>query len=340
MPRVGRGDRKSRPEAHGGPGAGPRWTVVFFHAHPDDEALLTGGTMARLAAEGHRVVLVTATAGELGMVSTDLLGSTSLADVRLDELRASADALGCARMIVLGYPDSGSEPRSSEPGQTEPGQTEPGQTEPGQTEPGQTEPGQTEPGQTEPGQSDPRTDRRSGPFAEMDVDVAAETLAEILREEAADVLTIYDPAGGYGHPDHLQVHRVGVRAARLAGTGVVLEATVDRRLLRRALSIARPFVPRTADFAPARFDALFTAPESITHRIDVSAVLDQKRAAMRAHHTQTTTDTGIERGLAWMLRLPRPLYRLAFGREWFVEHGRRPTEHPLDDLLATLRPPR
>jgi LmbE family N-acetylglucosaminyl deacetylase len=75
-------------------------TVVAFHAHPDDEVLLTGGTLARLAAEGHRVVIVVATDGIMGEAS----------DRRLRELRASAQALGAARVVHLGYADSGHGP--------------------------------------------------------------------------------------------------------------------------------------------------------------------------------------------------------------------------------------
>ncbi len=60
---------------------------------------------------------------------------------------------------------------------------------------------------------------------------------------------------------------------------------------------------------------------------------------MSAHRSQSTTDEVGERGLAWMLRLPRPLFRLVFGREWFIEDGRRPPRRPLDDVLATLRSP-
>lgn len=273
-----------------------RCTIVFFHAHPDDEALLTAGTMARLSAEGHRVVLVTATAGELGLASAEMTRAAALDEVRRDELAVSARALGCDRTVVLGYRDSGLGPI----------------------------------GQAAP----PATGMR---FADVPVDEAAGRLAELLLEETADVLTVYDPAGGYGHPDHVQVHRVGVRAAELAGTAVVLEATVDRRPLQRALRWGRWLTPRTADYAPGRFDALFAAPDRITHRVDVSGYLNQKRAAMRAHSSQATSDTGAERGLAWMLRLPRPLYRLMFRHEWFVEHGRRPPRRPLDDVLATLR---
>ncbi len=75
-------------------------TVVAFHAHPDDEVLLTGGTLAKLAAEGNRVVIVVATDGIMGQAS----------DRRLRELQASADKLGAARVVHLGYADSGHGP--------------------------------------------------------------------------------------------------------------------------------------------------------------------------------------------------------------------------------------
>jgi len=77
-------------------------TVVAFHAHPDDEVLLTGGTLARLAAEGHRVVIVTATDGVVHAVA-----DAAAAQARLDELRAAAAVLGAARVVHLGYADSG-----------------------------------------------------------------------------------------------------------------------------------------------------------------------------------------------------------------------------------------
>ena len=89
------------------------FTLVSFHAHPDDEALLTGGLLGRSAAEGHRVVLVTATAGERGLAGDGDRDGDGLADVRMTELVASARILGCARVVGLGYADSGLHP---EPG--------------------------------------------------------------------------------------------------------------------------------------------------------------------------------------------------------------------------------
>src|SRR4051812_11414671 len=88
-------------------------TLVCFHAHPDDEALLTAGVMAKAAAAGHRVVLVVATRGEAGLVASDFLaGEERLDERRWRELERSADLLGVARLEWLGYADSGSQPPS------------------------------------------------------------------------------------------------------------------------------------------------------------------------------------------------------------------------------------
>lgn len=79
-------------------------TILAFHAHPDDEVLFAGGTLARLAAEGHRVVIVVACAGGLGA------GVNANPETRLAELRESASRLGAARVAHLGYADSGTDP--------------------------------------------------------------------------------------------------------------------------------------------------------------------------------------------------------------------------------------
>ena len=87
-------------------------TLLAFHAHPDDEALLTAGTMARAAAEGHRVIVVVATDGNEGLASSQFSANGRLGDRRLEELRASALALGVARVEHLGYADSRLRPSS------------------------------------------------------------------------------------------------------------------------------------------------------------------------------------------------------------------------------------
>jgi LmbE family N-acetylglucosaminyl deacetylase len=172
-------------------------------------------------------------------------------------------------------------------------------------------------------------------FSEVDVDEVAQTLASILVEEDADALTVYDPRGGYGHPDHVQVHRTGSRAAALAGTPLVLEATLDGDLvdiLLRVLRLVRNPLGRAAPLGGRR---LYTPRRALTHRVDVSEHLTAKRSAMSAHVSQQGADTSV-RMLTRFLRLPTPVFDRVFRREWFVEQGRRPGPL-LDDIFASLR---
>lgn len=271
-----------------------RFTIVSFHAHPDDEALLTSGTLARAAADGHRVVLVVATAGEAGLTSTEW-SDGGLGGRRTEELAASADAIGATRVEVLGHPDSGWS--SSGPVST------------------------PETGPT--------------PFSRLDVEPLAQELAALLVEESADVLTVYDEHGGYGHPDHVQVHRVGLRAAEVAGTPVVLEATVDRDLIARAVSVLGRVgrlvpVPELPDTTAA-----YTPRSELTHRVDVRGHLKAKYASLRAHASQAAG--GDARTLSLLLRLPGPIRRAVLGHEWFREIGRTPDGELLDDVFASLR---
>ena len=97
-------------------------------------------------------------------------------------------------------------------------------------------------------------------FANADVEAAAERLAALLREEQVDVLTVYDRNGGYGHPDHVQVHRVGTRAAELAGTPVVLEATVPAGRVRALLRVLRLVGHPLGSSAPLGVDRVFSSP--------------------------------------------------------------------------------
>ena len=285
------------------------FTLVSFHAHPDDEVLYTGGTLARAAADGHRVVLVTATAGEAGLAADSLRAGGGLGERRRSELGAAAVALGVSRVEVLGYGDSGFAGFGAGTAGVD----------------------------GAPPVATPRAAPGSAvPFTAVDPDEAARVLADLLVEERADVLTVYDPAGGYGHPDHVQVHRVGVLAAELAGTPVVLEATVDRDLLRRVLRVVERLPGLPPGFDAGAVEGRYTARELLTHRVDVRAQAAAKRAAMAAHVSQATADSGA-RTLSLLLRLPRPLFRRVLGTEWFVERGRAPGPL-LGDVFATLRP--
>jgi LmbE family N-acetylglucosaminyl deacetylase len=269
-------------------------TLVAFHAHPDDEALLTSGTMARAAAEGHRVVVAVATDGALGLASDLYVSDGLLGARRMDELRESASALGVSRVVHLGYADSGMGPElpPDPPGRTR--------------------------------------------FLRAPVAEAAARLAELLREEQADVLMTYDRNGGYGHRDHVRVHEVGARAAELAETPRVLQATVPRDALTRGLDLAARFYRFPPDFDRAAFDRAYSARDEITHRINVRRYAAAKRASMRAHASQASAEDGADRTLAAFLRIPRPLFDLVFGREWFIDPARPPGRPVARDIFEGL----
>lgn len=262
---------------------------MALHAHPDDEALLCGGTLAMLSATGHQVILVVATAGAAGL--TGASSSGALAERRMAEVERSAAALGCAKVIHLGYPDSG---------------------------------------WTEGG----RGAIPAGSFADLDLAVPAARVAEILRAEQADVLVSYDRNGGYGHPDHVRVHEVGVAAAAIAGTRRLMLVTIDRTQLARGLRLLRlaRLVPEgTATDSATRW---FSSRAEISHRISVQAYAQQKRAALACHRSQTEGGRGI-RTVTLLLRLPGPIFRFVCGTEWFVEYGATVTDAPLTDFFAS-----
>ena len=247
-------------------------TLVTFHAHPDDEAIATGGVMARYAAEGNRVVLVVATRGELGEVADGVLEpGEALWERRVAETKRAAEILGVQRVEFLGYHDSGMMGEA--------------------------------------------TNDAPEAFWSADVDEAAGRLAAILREEQADVLTAYDDHGGYGHPDHIQVHRVGVRAAELAGTPVVYETTMNRDHILRLLRERESEIPDGVERPdPEDFDDFGTPEELITTTVDVREFVDQKRSAMAAHQSQIDENH-------FFLMMPLDAFTEAFGQEWFIRRG-------------------
>ena len=274
-------------------------TLLAFHAHPDDEALLTSGTMARAAAEGHRVIVVVATDGDRGLASAAFAADGRLGQRRLEELRRSAQALGVARVEHLGYADSGLADEPAAEGLA-------------------------------PAPAGPP------PFVRADTEEAAGRLAAILREEDVDVLLTYDANGGYGHRDHVKVHEVGARAAELAGTPRVLEATVPRDTICRAIALAGRVYRFPPEFDPTSFERAFSPRSAITHRISVRRYAAAKRASMRAHASQASADGGADRTLAAFLRIPRPLYDLVFGREWFIDPGHPAGAPVARDVFAGL----
>jgi N-acetyl-1-D-myo-inositol-2-amino-2-deoxy-alpha-D-glucopyranoside deacetylase len=251
--------------------APPARRLLLVHAHPDDETINNGATMARYAAEGVQVTLLTCTLGEEGEVLVPELGllapehADQLGGYRIAELRAAMDALGVTDWRFLGgpgrYRDSGM--------------------------------------MGTPANGKPRA------FWNADLDEAVGHAVAVVREVRPQVVVTYDEDGGYGHPDHIQAHRVAMAAVeRAADPGYrpdlgpawdvakVYWCCVPRSVLRQgveamaALGEASPFAQLgEVDDIP------FAVPdEVVTAAVDARAHAGAKEAAMRAHATQITVD--------------------------------------------------
>jgi LmbE family N-acetylglucosaminyl deacetylase len=243
-------------------------TLVFVHAHPDDEALLTAGTMAKAASQGHRVVLIVATDGAAGLASAHF--SENLAATRAHELQVSAEALGVARVVNLGFADSGLD------------------------------------GQSAHG------------FSQVPIVDVAGLITAVLDEEDANIVVGYDPSGGYGHPDHVHVHRATRSAARLCSRDPDLyEATLPREPKATAVRLAETLHLTPSDFDSSEFANAWTPRRDITHRVDVSSTMQAKVASLRAHASQASAD-GTVRTLAVLTKLPAPLRHVLLGTEYYV----------------------
>jgi N-acetyl-1-D-myo-inositol-2-amino-2-deoxy-alpha-D-glucopyranoside deacetylase len=266
-------------------------TLMTVHAHPDDETIGTGGTMANAVRDGHRVVLVTCTRGELGEIVVKEMDTPDnhrrLAELRAGELEAEMGELGVTEWENLGYRDSDMMGRA--------------------------------------GNRDPRS------FWQADIDEAARRLVWLIRTYRPDVVTTYNEFGGYGHPDHIRTHDVTVRAYPRAGdpawypeqlapehggTGPpeaegglapwapsklyeqAIAASVRKRMADRMAELGKPsFWSPPEDATPeqrAEFEAyvakMLVPDETITTRVDVSDVLDAKWRALGHHVTQMAAD--------------------------------------------------
>ncbi len=228
--------------------AGPRGlTLLAVHAHPDDEALFTGGALARYAAEGVRTVLVTCTGGELGYgpggvpVHTAGHDPATVATTRRLELEASCRLLGVAELELLGYRDSGMV------------------------------------GWAE--------NRAPGAFAATPVAEAAERLAALLERHRPQVVVTYDRDGFYGHPDHVQAHRATMAAVER--TGVVDKTyfvAVPRSHLAMAAELADAAGLALPDWLAS--PAFGTEDHLVTTTLDCRASAAVKYEALAAHATQ------------------------------------------------------
>ena len=238
-------------------------TLMVVHAHPDDEAIGTGGTFARYAAEGVRTVLVTCTLGEEGEIVVPEMDTEEehvrLGETRLQELKAAVRILGIDALEILPYRDSGMIGR--------------------------------------PSNEHPEC------FNKADPDEATERLVRLVRHYRPQVLVTYNEQGGYGHPDHLMAHAITVAAFGAAGdparypqagapwTPLKLYYIGFRRsLYLRAWEAMRdrghPTPLDDPEFDPNRF---VDDPRATT-KIAIRPFLAQKIAALQAHRTQIKPD--------------------------------------------------
>lgn len=232
------------------------YRMLLVHAHPDDETINNGATMAMYASMGAQITLVTCTRGEEGEVlvpglshlasaETDLLGQH-----RVTELVAAMKELGVGDYRFLGEPtvryrDSGM-------------------------------------------MGTPPNDR-TDVFWQAEVDTAAKLLVEIIHEIRPHVLVTYDEIGGYGHPDHIQAHRVAMRATELADQwpipkiywNVFPKSVIALGIEEMKKTGSTFFGAESADDIPFAKD-----DEYVTAAIDGSAFVEQKMSAMKAHETQ------------------------------------------------------
>jgi LmbE family N-acetylglucosaminyl deacetylase len=245
--------------------------------------------MAKAAAAGHRVILVTATRGEQGEPQPGVLAPGELLwQRRVIEVGESAEILGAEPPKFLGYEDSGM--------------------------------------MGQPSNHNPSCFWQANPAE------AAERLGTILNDVKADVLTIYDEHGLYGHPDHIQVHRVGLAAAKLVGLGAVYEATVNRDRAIESFREMGAEMEANGVEGPRvdNFDEFGVAETDLAYMLDVSAHTELKRAAMAVHRSQISDQS-------FFLYLPPQRFAQMFAHEWFAIPGRTKTGGPTPiDLLPGL----
>lgn len=255
-------------------------TLVCFHAHPDDEAIATGGLMLRASHAGHRVVLVCATRGEVGEPQDGVLDDGEhLAERRVAELIEACRILGADPPRFLGYEDSG---MIGEP-----------------------------------------TNENPACFWQADVDEAAQRFAAILGEVDADVVTIYDPNGGYGHPDHIQVHRVGLAGAQATGVEYIYEATINRtRAIEQVRQAREAGMFPEEDARDFEDDPDFGMEEQhLSFLVDVTELASEKKAAIAVHRSQVGPES-------FFLAMPDEAFAQFFGFESFALPGVRDVGGP------------
>jgi N-acetyl-1-D-myo-inositol-2-amino-2-deoxy-alpha-D-glucopyranoside deacetylase len=294
-------------------------TLMTIHAHPDDETIGTGGTMAKAVRAGHRVVVVTCTRGEMGEIVVKEMDTADnhrrLGEIRAGELEAAMHELGVTEWDNLGYRDSDMMGRE--------------------------------------GNNDPRS------FWQADLDEAARRLTWMIRTYKPDVVTTYNAYGGYGHPDHIRVHDVAVLAVPRAADpnwypeqlGAGLEPWTAKKFYEQATpeSVRRAMNERLAELGvdsfwlpppdatpeqlaeyEERMSKMLAPDDTITTWVDIGDVLELKWSAIQKHVTQINMDFPF-------MKLGLDGWREFWGRETFIlRESSVETEKPESDVFAGL----
>jgi N-acetyl-1-D-myo-inositol-2-amino-2-deoxy-alpha-D-glucopyranoside deacetylase len=282
----------------------PARRLMLVHAHPDDETIMDGATMAKYVAEGAAVCLVSCTLGEEGEVLVEDLAhlgadhGDDLGTHRLGELKVAMEILGVTDFIRLGgdgrYRDSGMAYDAE-------------------------------------GHAIPRDVLRDGIFWTADLLEAANELVPVIRDRRPQVVITYNEVGNYGHPDHIQAHRVAMYATQLAGVPSyrqdlgepwsvtrVYWSTISKSRVLAGIQALRD-AGDTETFQEldpeGPLAALMSDDADIAVEIDGTPWVAQKLAAMRAHATQITADGPFFSGADVLGddRWAREYYRLASG---------------------------
>ncbi|MFC0861530.1 PIG-L family deacetylase [Sphaerimonospora cavernae] len=266
-------------------------TVMAVHAHPDDEVIGTGGILAKHAAEGIRTVLVTCTNGEQGDGPGGVKpGEPGHDDAAVAERRLAELRESAAHLGIDHLELLGYRDSGMD-------------------------------GWTGNGHPDA--------FANIPVERAAARLAELMERYRPQVVVTYDEIGGYGHPDHIQAHRIALAATETTGIPDKLYYTaVPRERIRQMFEFMR-----SSGMAPEEVelpDDFGTPDELITTGVDVSPYVEHKIKALRAHESQGEN--------IFLLRMPAEAQHEAFATEFFVRRISRVTAPDQeDDLFAGLR---
>ncbi len=266
-------------------------TLMAVHAHPDDEVIGTGGILAKLTAEGVRTVLVTCTNGEQGDGPGGVKpGQPGHDDAAVAERRLAELSESVAHLGISHLELLGYRDSGMDGWE---------------------------------GNGNPDA------FANVPVETAAARLAELMERYRPQVVVTYDEIGNYGHPDHIQAHRIAVAASEMTGIPDKLYyLAVPRERIQEMFEFMR-----SSGMAPEDFeipDDFGTPEELVTSVVDVSPYVDQKVKALRAHASQA--DTII------LLKMPPEAQHRAFSHEFFVRKFSR-VDAPAreDDLFAGLR---